>query len=229
MKHEERFWARVRKGDGCWEWAASRNACGYGTVNVRMGEQAVRLAHRLAWVLVNGPIPDGLHVLHRCDNPPCCNPAHLFLGTHADNMRDAAEKGRTTILYGANNPQHKLSAETAALIVETYQSGERSSASLASEYQVNRSTVMDIVRGKSRKHDVVPAPAAAIAKAKRSVLMATRARGTAHPWTKLTDAQREEIRARRVSGEPARSLAAEFGVSTALVWFVVNGREGKAA
>lgn len=87
---EERFWAKVEKGPDCWEWKAFRNK-GYGkfTYNGRM-----YLAHRLSWILTNGPIPDGLGVLHSCDNPPCVNPDHLFLGTQLDNMRDASNKGR---------------------------------------------------------------------------------------------------------------------------------------
>lgn len=85
------FWSRVRRGKGCWEWQGARNHDGYGTLWV--GRRKVR-AHRLVWELVVGEIPDGLYVLHRCDNPPCCNPAHLWLGTAADNSADMVAKGR---------------------------------------------------------------------------------------------------------------------------------------
>jgi hypothetical protein len=90
-----RFWARVAKGDGCWSWTGGTNRNGYGTLH--MGGHTIRKpwrAHRFSWVLHNGPIPDGLWVLHKCDNPPCCNPAHLFLGDRRANMLDAAAKGR---------------------------------------------------------------------------------------------------------------------------------------
>lgn len=93
---EERFWSKVdRSGDGCWEWTAkSRTSFGYGVMRVGGTPGRLEGAHRLAWQYTNGPIPDGLCVLHSCDNPPCCNPAHLRIGTKADNTRDKVERGR---------------------------------------------------------------------------------------------------------------------------------------
>lgn len=96
MTTEERFWSKVdRSGgpDSCWPWLAGRMRAGYGNFWMDGHE---KLAHRVAWELTNGPIPIGLCVLHRCDNAPCQNPIHLWLGTKADNSRDMVSKGRHT-------------------------------------------------------------------------------------------------------------------------------------
>jgi len=91
---EDRFWARVdRDPDGCWEWTGARWVEGYGRLSLGPGV-GPKKAHRLSWELHYGAIPDGLDVLHRCDNPPCVRPDHLFVGTQADNMRDARAKHR---------------------------------------------------------------------------------------------------------------------------------------
>ena len=92
---EERFWEKVDKAgpDDCWLWNAGRTVFGYGAIGSK-GRGKILLAHRVSWELANGPIPDGLHCLHRCDNPPCVNPAHIFLGTQTDNNADMRAKGR---------------------------------------------------------------------------------------------------------------------------------------
>lgn len=88
---EMRFYNKVAIGDGCWEWQAHRTPKGYGTF--RLDGRSIG-AHRASWHLANGAIPDGLHVLHRCDNPACVRPGHLFLGTNQDNVDDRDSKGR---------------------------------------------------------------------------------------------------------------------------------------
>lgn len=87
------FWSKVAKAgaNDCWPWTGCRMRSGYGQ---HSANGCRVLAHRRAWELTNGPIPAGKYVCHHCDNPSCCNPAHLFLGTQTDNMRDAAGKGR---------------------------------------------------------------------------------------------------------------------------------------
>lgn len=90
----DRFWAKVDKSggpDACWPWLAAVNGAGYGIIRLR--GKNIR-AHRVAWELASGQLNDRVHVLHRCDNPPCVNTAHLFTGTHGDNMADMAAKGR---------------------------------------------------------------------------------------------------------------------------------------
>lgn len=92
----ERFWSRVKRGDGCWEWQGGSNQYGYGLFTRRGCDTKVtRVASRISWELAHGPIPQGMVVCHKCDNPPCVNPDHLFIGTHLDNMRDMVAKGRS--------------------------------------------------------------------------------------------------------------------------------------
>ncbi len=94
----ERLWERVNKTDSCWLWTGATSSANYG--QIRFAKDKCVLTHRLAWEVTKGAIPDGLYVLHRCDNPPCCNPDHLFLGTAADNTADMMAKGRHWTMKG---------------------------------------------------------------------------------------------------------------------------------
>ncbi len=144
-----RFWAKVaRKGsDDCWEWTASRTWQGYGIFRNPAGATA----HRLAWTLENGPIPDGMCVCHRCDNPPCQNPAHLFIGTVADNNRDRHAKGRTVALghQGEDHWKSKLTADDVLAIRVAFQQRHRSGKELAKMYGVTKPMISLIVNLKN--------------------------------------------------------------------------------
>lgn len=104
----ESFWDTVDTGgSGCWEWSRFRNKAGYGYFKWK---SKLTMAHRVAYELAIGEIPDGMYVLHKCDNPPCCNPDHLWLGTKDDNNKDKKAKNR-----GRSAPK-KLDAPRAALL-----------------------------------------------------------------------------------------------------------------
>lgn len=98
-KPEDRFWAKVSKSDGCWEWTAGLRHGGYGSFYVAIDGLGRNVAaHRYSYEMHHGPIPEGAEIMHSCDNPRCVNPAHLSAGTHAQNMQDMGAKRRNTLV-----------------------------------------------------------------------------------------------------------------------------------
>lgn len=127
---------------GCWTWTGSTSQDGYGHFRVN---RRVVLVHRFSWEFHHGPIPKGLLVCHKCDNPPCVNPAHLFLGTSAENTADASRKGRMRTPRGEKNPSSKLTDIQRQEIVDAKSGGE-SAKDIAKRYDVGESTVFRLVR-----------------------------------------------------------------------------------
>lgn len=143
----ERFWRRVDQAGECWAWTGSKTPDGYGTVSWAGDKQ---YSHRLAYELTHGNIPVGMFVCHRCDNPPCCRPDHLFLGTPADNVADRDRKGRhwTNPPRGEESPRAKLRGVDVVAIREAHAAGTTLDA-LACQYAVHLNTIQGIVVGKS--------------------------------------------------------------------------------
>lgn len=129
----ERWWAFVDiRGYGCWEWTGGRNGRGYGVFHY---QGRTRIATRAYFTLTQGPLPRGVCVLHRCDNPPCVRPDHLFLGTHKDNTADMQAKGRGNYATGERVRNAKLTRAAVEEIRRRHAVGEKYTT-LASEFNV---------------------------------------------------------------------------------------------
>lgn len=141
------FWNKVQLAEPneCWNWTASTNGNGYGHLRIQDKDFT---SSRLAYELVYGEIPNRLLVCHHCDNRLCCNPQHLFLGTHADNTRDMIQKGRQVDNSGANSGMTKLTQEQVEEIQARYIQGGISQRALAKEYGISHMTVSFIFRNK---------------------------------------------------------------------------------
>lgn len=151
---QNRFWdkARITGPEACWEWARSRFPNGYGQIQAH-GKPTQ--AHRVAWELTRGPIPDGMCVLHHCDNPPCVNPSHLWIGTHRDNNADRDQKGRHRSALGSAHGHAKLDESSVVAILRLHAKGI-SQRTLAFRYGVSTSIISEIVNGILWTH--VPRP-----------------------------------------------------------------------
>lgn len=153
-----RFWRKVNRGrgrDACWTWTGSTlGRDGYGAFSVARGkargQQPPRYAHRVAYMLVHGPILAGLSVLHRCDNPPCVNPTHLFLGTQRDNMRDAANKGRLHV----ERPRRQRLTTAQLIEVDALYASGWPQVRIAERFGVTPSWVSLYLRGERRQLSV---------------------------------------------------------------------------
>lgn len=149
--HLERFFSRLSGPSerGCREWLLVKMPFGHGICNIANRNW---LTHRVAWIIANGAIPEGMEVCHHCDNPPCCNAEHLFLGSHLDNMRDCKLKGRNTWTPrpGETNNLAKLTEEDVREIRAL--AGSMTYKEIASLFGVTRANVGFIINRKTWSH-----------------------------------------------------------------------------
>lgn len=160
------FWDHVNKSETCWEWQGHCSKGGYGVVSFS-GKQI--LAHRASYEMNFGPIPTGHFVCHRCDNPKCVRPDHLFLGAPVDNVRDMLSKGRNKcnppmgqdhwarknpekVRRGSANNKAKLTEKQVAEIREKYASGKYTQTQLSGEYQISQQVISKVINKKLWSH-----------------------------------------------------------------------------
>lgn len=203
-----RFWPNVdrRAEYECWLWTGSlgpQRKPGAGRYGVLVVQGRQYRAHRLSWMIANGPIPDGMVIRHRCDVTGCVNPKHLELGTQDDNIADMIGRKRHTI--GERNRHAKFTAEQVMAI----RAMDEPDAVIAKRLGVWATTIRDIRIGKKWKH----LPGA------RPEFYAARRRS---PRYKLTAEQRVEIVRRRRAGEQPQSLASEFGIASGYVYALAS-------
>lgn len=150
MELRDRFLKKVIKSKNCWQWNAAKSAKGYGYIGVR-GKDGwkTKYAHRISYELFRGKIPRGLLVLHKCDNPGCVNPKHLFIGTDMDNCRDKINKGRLFIPHGESNGNSKLTLKQVKKIRLLYSTGRYFHKDLAKQFGVKKSSIGHIVNNQS--------------------------------------------------------------------------------
>ena len=149
---QERFFMKVEKTDTCWNWMAYRKKTGYGCFCMGVKNN---LAHRVSWELHNGSIPEGLHVLHKCHNPRCVNPDHLYVGTHTDNMNDRIKDG--TSPRGEKHHSAKLTEENVKTAKWLLSCGARP-LDLSVMYKVAPHCISNIKTGRTWGHVLLEMP-----------------------------------------------------------------------
>ncbi|MER5750632.1 HNH endonuclease [Streptomyces sp. NPDC002088] len=208
----ERFWSKVAKtgSDECWPYTANTTRLGYGMFHLNGRNQP---AHRVAFFLTHGRWPEP-HCLHSCDNPPCCNPAHLSEGTHQENMRQMVERDRRTPSTGESHPAARLTEEDLAEARQLRDQGWKLS-DLSQRYGISLSAIGRALQGRSwTETSSGYKPAIKRAGAPK--------RGVDHPMAKVTPEIVAEIRRRADGGEPRGLLQLAFGLSKSTIQRIVT-------
>lgn len=200
----KKFWERVatREGKACWEWKGSTHDFGYGLVRFWINGKQERYAHRLSWYLHFGSLGDAF-VLHECDNPTCCRPNHLFLGSHVENMADMRAKGRHPA--GQRHPMAKLSTSQIEECRDRFQSGE-TLLSISRELGVSSATLHRAIYGKGWK---------GVGQPLTQTIFGRMGAGEAHRKAKLTEDDVRTARKKRADGSSVTDLAREYGIKKA--------------
>lgn len=200
---QERFWKKVNRlsPDECWPWATKTTSRGYGAFNV--GGKLIK-SHRIAYRMCRGEIPAGMLVCHRCDNPLCCNPSHLFLGSGKDNIQDMIAKGRQVCLSGEDHGSSILSEEQVVKIRNDYASGS-TQTEIAERHGVSRGAIGDVVARRRWRGVSGGAP------------YVNRSR-------KLTPRDVMEIRGLRKIGWSGKEIGPFYGITDGMVYHISSGR-----
>lgn len=154
MKHSmKEFFSKIDMTGDCWEWTGAKSGRGYGHMRLKAGGPPV-YAHRISYEFFNAPIHKGMCVCHRCDNPSCVNPHHLFEGTRSDNMQDASRKGRLDVDRGGKGTENsnvKLTDDDVREIRRLHSEGW-SGARLGRKFGVIKENIYHIVKGRAWRH-----------------------------------------------------------------------------
>ena len=211
---KKRFFSKVDKTDTCWVWKASiRGNSGYGAFKIN---GKVKSAHRVSWEIYNEKkIPDGLLVCHKCNNRLCVNPEHLYVGTYVDNTRDAIRDGvrdHYKYVYGEKVGTAKLSEDNILEVVRLYEKG-LSHKEIAKKLKVDRSTIGDVLRGRTWKH------------IDRKIFKHYSKKKSKCP--KLLEEEVLSIRDLAKKGVSTRQLANKFNVSYSTIYDIIHYRTWK--
>jgi len=211
IPEKDRFWLYVRKSDECWEWIGGKDRDGYGIFTIKLDSKKRKAtrAPRVAWILTNGEIASRMCVCHKCDNPGCVNPDHLFLGSAADNNLDKIRKGRHRYAKGMDVGHAKLTEDQVLEILKD----PRPYTEISADYEVTALTIRDIKQRKSWKH-------LGIERVKRT----GGTKGEKRHNAQLTESDVLVIRA---SGETGKSLSEQYCVSQQTICDIRKHRSWK--